>query len=386
MSGRNRIRVAFINHWAKDLGGAEHSLLAVIAAVKEDFDVHLVTTEAGPLVDRVSAMGVACHIVPCSNSVKKLKRWGLLRHLLFSWPVVVAFILYCVRLRRVIRTIHPQIIHGNVPKSHMALFFLVKTGFKGKCCIHVREIFEKRSTSKKLYTVLFPRRDCTVIAISVCVKDNLPAVMRRKAEIIYNGIPIPGRPKKYAVGETIKLLYLGRIVPWKGCHLLIDILCMARNKYRQTSLELSLVGDTMYWASDYKGLLRKKIEDRNLSHCCRLLPYTDDPVTAFEAHDIFCIASDHEPFGRSIAEAQASGMPVIAFDSGGVSEIVQNNLSGILLPFNDCKKFADALGTFIENPGLMRTMGLQGRKNVTRRFDVRQQGPLLHDYFSRLLQ
>lgn len=380
MSGNNKPIVLFLNHWAKQLGGAEHSLLDILYFAGRRFTCHLITSEPGPLLEKASRMNVRCHVEPCSSSLENVRRWNFLRTLLLSWQDIIAFIVYVFRLRRLILQIKPNLIHANVPKSHIALFILSRIGYTGKCCFHIREIFDKKSMPEFIYKILFPGGNSSVIAISNAVKQNLPENILAKACVIYNGVSLSLSPKKYDKVTMLKLLYLGRIVPWKGCHILIDILSMVLNKYPSSKVELSLVGDTLYWSDDYRNELKKKIEQLHLSSYCHLLPYTSDAESVFLSHDIFCNASLKEPFGRAVAEAQGCGLPVVAFNTGGIPEIVIHNETGILVPYGDCKLFTGAIGRFIERPDLIEKMGSNGRDRAKHHFDRNKQGPLLSQF------
>ena len=275
---------------------------------------------------------------------------------------------------------HCICLQANVPKSHIALFILSRIGYTGKCCFHIREIFDTKTAPKLIYKISFPSRKSSVIAISNAVKQNLPQNIIARASVIYNGVSLSHAPKKYDKDTILKLLYLGRIVPWKGCHILIDILSMVIKQYPSSKVELSLVGDTLYWSDDYRNELKEKIEQLHLSSCCRLSPYTSDAESVFLSHDIFCNASLKEPFGRVVAEAQGCGLPVIAFNTGGIPEIVTHNETGILVPYGECKLFTDAIGRFIERRDLIEKMGSHGRARVKHHFNRNNQGPLLSQF------
>ena len=380
MSGNNKPIVLFLNHWAKQLGGAEHSLLDMLYFAGRRFTCHLITSEPGPLLERAEQMNVKCHVIPCVSSLENVRRWNFLRTLLLSWPDIIAFIAYVFRLRRVLFQIKPNLIHANVPKSHIALFMLSRIGYAGKCCFHIREIFNNRTMPAFIYKILFPRKNSAVIAISNAVKQNLPHNIISQATIIYNGVSLPHTPKKYGTVSTLKLLYLGRVVPWKGCHILLDMLSMVIKQYPSSKVELSLVGDTLYWPDTYRNELKDKIEYLHLSSCCYLLPHTSDTESVFLTHDIFCNASQKEPFGRVIAEAQGCGLPVIAFKTGGIPEIVIDNETGILVPYGNCNLFTDAIGRFIERPDLIERMGSHGRERVKNHFNRNNQGPLISQF------
>ena len=380
MSGNKTPIILFLNHWAKRLGGAEHSLLDILYFASNDFKCHLATSESGLLIEKASQKNIECHVEPCAASLENVRRWDFLYTLFFSWQDIIAFIIYVFRLRKLVLKIKPSLIHANVPKSHIALFLLSKIGYKGNCCFHMREIFREKSFPTVIYKTFFPHRKGTIIAISNAVKNNLPLSLHYKAKVIYNGVSVTPSPKKYLEKNTLKLLYLGRIVPWKGCHLLIDILSMTLKKYPSKLIELSLVGDTLYWSKDYRDELMKKIETLPLPSCCHLHPNTDDPDSVFVTHDIFCNASLHEPFGRVIAEALGSGLPVVAFNTGGIPEIVEHMESGILVPEGDINSFTKAIGRFIEKPDLIEKMGLNGRKRVECFFNRNKQMPIISNF------
>jgi len=379
MSGNNKPVLLFINHWAQNPGGAEYSLVDIMLFAQKRFDCHLVTSERGMLTEKASAMQVASHVIPCSKALGNIRRWRFLHTLLFSWFSIPSYIVFVVRLRGLVRRLKPALVHANVPKSHIALFLLVKCGYAGACCFHIREIFERGSFAQWLYAVLFPRQNGFAVAISSAVKSHLPPRMQSKAIVLYNGIAIPDAVKSYSRGLPLKLLYLGRIVPWKGCHVLIEILSLAIQKFPSAGISLSLVGDTRYWPSLYREELKKSINALNLQSVCHLLPHSDEPQRQFLSFDIFCNASYNEPFGRSVAEASAHGLPVIAFDGGGIPEIVKNNESGFVVPVNDREGFVKSIGKYIRNPGLVETMGRRARELAQIAFDRKKQAPLLCD-------
>ncbi|CAB3711220.1 glycosyltransferase family 4 protein [Achromobacter pestifer] len=80
--------------------------------------------------------------------------------------------------------------------------------------------------------------------------------------------------------------------------------------------------------------------------------------------DIFALATQQEASGTVYVEAQASGLPVIGTDVGGVSEMFRDGETGILVPPKDSKALTEALQRLIDDPDLRRTMGDAGRKMV----------------------
>ena len=359
--------MVFINHWARDLGGAEHSLLDILQFARHDAAVHLVTSEGGKLVERAQALGIQCTIIPCNAALQGIRRDHLLQSLLTKWKIILSFLLYTVRVSRRIREISPSLIHANVPKSHMTLFILRLLGYKGHCCFHIREIFDSKSLPSLLYTVLFPGSNSSVISISRAARESLPPSIRQASTVIYNGIEIPPVCKAHT-GNGVKFLYLGRIVPWKGCEQLIEAFSLLV-KDSSVPVECNLVGGTIYWDTSYREQLAGMIRERGIADRCRILDHTNDPVSVMMDHDVFCNCSDREPFGRSIAEAQACGLPVVAFSTGGIPEILEHEHTGLLTEYGDVKQFARMMKRFIDEPDLAGRMGKAGRERMKEFFE-----------------
>jgi phosphatidylinositol alpha-1,6-mannosyltransferase len=368
----------FLNHWASRFGGAEYSLIDILSYAAKQWDCHLISIEDGKLHEKVSAMGVKCHVLHLRGSPERFRRSHLLFSAITSLPDVYRFAIWTLKLKQLVSSLNPAFIHANVPKSHVALMALRHMGYRETAIFHMREIFARRSSVFYLYSVLFPLSKAKVFAISKAVADALPAALKKNTEIIYNGIKIdeneiPDKP----LGGILKLLYLGRVVPWKGCHELVTVMEAVRAGCPDRNIQLSITGDTSYWSDRYRFELAGLIEKAGLSKCCFLMPHTENPQKEFNEHHVFVNASYKEPFGRSIAEAQACGLPVIAFDSGGAGEIVENNETGFLVPHKDYKGFADAVIRFAENPRLIQTMGAKARARTRKMFNVLRQAPYI---------
>lgn len=383
MSGNKSATIVFLNHWASRLGGAEHSLLDILTIAQSQFNCHLITAEPGLLIDKASRLNIQCHIVPCHTSLEFFRRENLLLRILFSWPTRLKFLFYIFQLKKEIEQINPGLIHANIPKSHITLLILSKIGLKKNCCIHLRENFSPGSFAQVLYRLLFPLKTGFIIAISKFVKSNLPSSIQKKTMVIYNGVSIDKKTKTYNTRASLRLLYLGRIVQWKGCHFLIDILALLHSRYPARDISLTMVGDTLYWPEDYRNQLKQKIDGMNLSSSCRMLPYSNNPKDYYLSHDLFCNTSYNEPFGRVIAEAQGFGLPVVAFDSGGIGEIIDHTINGFLIPYGHISLFVEAIGKFIDNRNLIKKMGLKGRKKATLYYNKNIQVPKICEYLAR---
>ena len=379
MCGKGKKRVLFLNHWSQHLGGAELSLLDILQYYAKGAQTCIVCSENGSLLTRAKELGVSVHVIPCPPALMELRRHHLLFNILKGWKTLPGFIMYLYKLRRFVTFYNPDCIHANVPKSHMALFFLARLGFHHAAIFHIREIFRSCSLPWYLYRFLFPAHG-RAIAISNAVMRTLPNNIKMKTTVIYNGIQIPDSIPNRPLRKSPRFLYLGRVVPWKGCHLLLEAFSILVTAKKERAGTLDFIGGALYWDEHYRNNLMQIISSLNLENRIKLLPHTHDIAEAFRSHDILCMASNQEPFGRVAAEAQAFGLPVIGFDSGGLPEIVENRVSGILVPDGSVKELAAAMTFFIEQPRAIAEFGNAGRKFARNAFDKNRQIELISEY------
>ena len=83
------------------------------------------------------------------------------------------------------------------------------------------------------------------------------------------------------------------------------------------------------------------------------------------------VASDQEPFGRTVVEAMATGLPVVATRCGGPEEIIVDRETGLLVPLDDPRAMADAVEAVVRDPDLARKMGQAGRRRAEASFSLK---------------
>jgi glycosyltransferase involved in cell wall biosynthesis len=375
------MKVLFLNFWASRPGGAEFSLVDIIREMSINHQTRLITSESGFLTEKAMSFGCICSILKCPSGLSHFNRHSLFFNCIFHIDTLFKFFLYCNSIRKNIRSDHPDIIHANVPKSHIILFFLIFTGFRGKSVFHIREIFKRNSTVYMLYSLLFRFVNASGIAISQAVLDSLPRIMKRKMHVIYNGIYLPENISlKGSLSQPPKFLYLGRVVPWKGCELLIDGYNLIVKKYPDISGHLSIVGGTFYWDISYRAFLQNKIQALCLSRKISLHDHMNNTEPLFSKHSVLCVPSDSEPFGRVAAEAMAFGLPVIGFHSGGLSEVVSHNQTGLLAHDRTANSISTLMEYFILHPEEINRMGLMARERCKLLFDATRQIPAIINF------
>lgn len=106
-----------------------------------------------------------------------------------------------------------------------------------------------------------------------------------------------------------------------------------------------------------------------------VLPFQTEPAAmarCFQASDLSLVTSEVETFGRIAAEAQACGIPVVAFDSGGLPEVVIDGQGGRIVPRGDADRLLAALAELVDDAAARRESGALGMAHVERNFDQRE--------------
>lgn len=106
-----------------------------------------------------------------------------------------------------------------------------------------------------------------------------------------------------------------------------------------------------------------------------VLPYQAEPasmVRCFQAADISLVTSVVETFGRVGAESQACGTPVVAFDSGGIPEVVRDGVGGLMTPLRDIPAMTQALARMVADGGLRKQLAAGGLAHARGAFDQKE--------------
>ncbi|MFH0863179.1 MAG: glycosyltransferase family 4 protein [Candidatus Altiarchaeota archaeon] len=197
-----------------------------------------------------------------------------------------------------------------------------------------------------------------------------------KVRIIPNSID----PSRYSGGEGIGfrqennipedaplLLAVARLHPQKRIDLLVK--AFAEVKHRNRDAVLCVVGP---WFVEEKRKVDSLVRELRVEDVLFTGPIPNQRVKdAYAACDVVGFTSEYEPFGYSLLEAMACAKPVVAFGIGAVSEIVEDSITGHIVPFADVKGFAEKAGGLCCDRQLAKRMGDAGFARVCDKFNLR---------------
>jgi glycosyltransferase involved in cell wall biosynthesis len=160
----------------------------------------------------------------------------------------------------------------------------------------------------------------------------------------------------------------------KGVPILIEAIAQLAEKY--PDLTLRLVGD-----GPDRTELEAEVAKRGLQNRIVFLGYRSQTEVAEELArtDVFVLPSFAEGVPVVLMEAMASQVPVLTTRIAGVPELVEDGVSGQLVPPGDVSAFADALDTLLSDGGLRQRYGAAGRGKVVTEYDAAQEAQWLSE-------
>jgi glycosyltransferase involved in cell wall biosynthesis len=157
--------------------------------------------------------------------------------------------------------------------------------------------------------------------------------------------------------DALVVMSMGRFVPRKGFHTLIDAIAKVPNAY------LWLCGD-----GEQSEALKQQAAERGISDRVRFAGWQKDTRPFLAAADIFVMASSHEPLGNVVLEAWAQGTPVISARSEGPSWFMRHGENGLLVDIGHVDGFADAIKLLAGDAALRETLSTQGNNTLIGQF------------------
>jgi glycosyltransferase involved in cell wall biosynthesis len=345
---------------AARLGGAENMLWTFLRHIdRRRIEPVVVFLEDGPFVDEVAGLGIETTLLDAGRLrdirrfASTIRRLGQLFRenqpdLVLNWTAKsqVYGALAAAQVGMRVRVVWWQ--HG-VPERH----WLDRLA----TLLHARAVGCSSKAAAEAQSTLRPRRPTFVVFPGVD-SPQLPldtAGLRRRCAIP-NGALVVG--------------IVGRLQPWKGQHHVIGAL--AELKQRGHTIHGLVVGGNAHNLSpEYEPYLRRLVDDLDLRGQVTFTGQVPDAAAYIELMDVMVNASDPEPFGIVLLEAMARDVAVVAVDSGGPREIVEDGRSGLLIRTSDDVVIADALERLVVDDDLRRRLAGEGRRRVESTFSAR---------------
>jgi glycosyltransferase involved in cell wall biosynthesis len=367
------VRVLFVNHTARVSGG-ELSLLGLLAALPPEVEA-AVACPPGALAERLDAAGVAR--LPIGGTDGSLRL-----HPLRTPRALAEMAGAAVAVGRAADRFEADVVHANSIRAGL-IAVAARAGGARPTVVHARDCLPPGpATSATLLTLA---RADAVIANSDHTRAALgPAAAR--ARVVHNAIEVgrfaappldraAARARLGIEGEAPALAVIAQVTPWKGQDDAIRIAAGLRR--RHPDLRLLLVGSpkfdspsTRHDNASYLAGLHRQVAAAGLGDAVAFLGERDDLPEIFAALDLVLVPSWEEPFGRTVIEAMAAGVPVAATTVGGPAEILDHGRTGLLLPPREPWLWVEAIGPLLGDGVRRAEIATPAADEARRRFAI----------------
>ena len=362
-------------------GGAEHALINLVTEFKNrGYDPQIVYLwEPNNFTATLNRLGIKTHALGLSS----------------RWSIFIGFI----RLLHVLKQEKPDIL--NAINFFPMFYCSITKPFSWKICRVVSfhnmgyEAYPAITLLKKLRKTLDILLNLAMdghTAVSMAVADSYQKHLRlREIRIINNIIPIekilssfsksqPNSASQDLEATNHQIIMAGRLVPEKGYHFMIAAMSLLIE--RGMNLKLEIYGE---------GLLLDEINQNiklsNLSNYISVNPSVDHK-TLFQnifLSDLLVLSSVSEGLPMAVAEAMVIGTPVVATKVGGLPEMIENQVSGMLVASHDSHALANAIEKVLSDKSLQKKLSAGGKIRIQDKYNSDKVCMDLIHYFEEIL-
>ena len=352
------MKILFLDQFS-EMGGAQRALIDTVdAAQRRGWEVYAAVPGAGPLIEQLQTRGVAVTGMSCGPYRSHSKN-------------AIDVVRFGFDLRRQIRTISNlsnergfDLLYVNGPRLMPAAAFA--------CPRSVPILFHahshiRQAAAAKVAGWSIRHADATVVACSNSVveplrsyaeSDKLHVIPNGVAEVKFRERPF-GREKSWCIGM------IGRISPEKGQAEFLQaaaLIALESDKAR-----FVLCGAPLFADTSYEEVVHRLAEGLPVE----FIGWREDVAPVFATLDLLVVPSLEEGMGRVIVEAFSAGVPVVAFPTGGIPEVVVDGETGFLTKGTSPEALAARLReVFASGPDVLRRVAANARRAWERSYTL----------------
>jgi glycosyltransferase involved in cell wall biosynthesis len=313
-AGEERVNVLMVDQFG-ETGGAQKCLLDLLAGWPEGDRVVVAAPADGTLLGSVRGRGFVAEPIPCGPYAAGRKVSDALR---FCSDVLRQ----CMTLRHLIRKYRIDIVYVNGPRVLAGATLAAR----GRC----RMIFHSHSRLHRRYDVAIVRfalGHCSPTVMACCQYAAAP-LAAAAPRVVLNGVPDAGfRVRHYPPGGSWRIGIVGRISAEKGHLVLLDAVRMLTAEGHR--ITVTVAGASLFSSYAYEAEVRRQAAGLDV----RFTGWVEDVGSLLGGFDLLAVPSTAEPgTTRVVLEAYSAGVPVVALPSGGIPEVVRDNVTGFLSP------------------------------------------------------
>jgi glycosyltransferase involved in cell wall biosynthesis len=304
------------------LGGAQRCLLDLLPAFLEaGYETHLAVPGDGPVAEGARSSGATVHRIPCGAYTPGQK----------SWIDAARFGIDLPRQARCVASLASKhkidLIYVNGPR----LLPAAAIGAQGRPVVFHAHSIVTSDASARLTRWALRSANAGVIAACRFVLEPITGVVApERSRVIYNGVaPVECARRRRSDNDPWRVGVIGRIAPEKGQLEFVQAarLLLSQLVPRQRPCEFVVCGEALFSNPHYSRRVRAEAEGLPIE----FTGWREDIRGVLSALDLVVVPSSAvEATTRVILEAFSAGIPVVAFRSGGIPEIIEDGVTGVL--------------------------------------------------------
>jgi glycosyltransferase involved in cell wall biosynthesis len=384
--------ILFVHH-ANDMYGADIGLIHSIQSLdrQEYFPIVILPADmpTGMLSPELERLGVEYHFANLGILRRKYLKPRAILRLAIELLKGIAYVRSVARDRRV------ALVYTNT-------FVTVSGAIGGKLAgvpvlWHIREILSLPRPVRWLLCKTLGLCADRVVCISKAVRDSVlkeAPNLARKSVVVYNAVSVAandGVGKDIGLREELRLPQgaplvgmVGRISHWKGQEILAEAAALVLRNHRDA--HFVAVGSYFADESHYLQKLTSLISDLGLDGKFHLVGYRSNVTDVYRALDVFVLPSmKPEPFGRVTVEAMMQGRAVIATNHGGTVELIEDGVTGMLVPPSDTTALAAAIESLLVARPMREKMGRAAALYAKQNFGLPGYGSQMRNIINELV-
>lgn len=282
------------------------------------------------------------------------------------WRIFSEFVLCLIFLKLSIKNRY-DISLVNTEMYSFSLFFLAMIS-PIYVVVHSLSFGSASSFSRVVFSIQ-KRFVKKYLAVSNAVKEALKKVnVKNNVEVTYNGVNLPLNNLRQ-FSAPVRVISVIHPVPHKGAHLLIDV--FKKLKESDIDFEWTILGWFNKSADKkYESEIVEKIKELDFGDKIKILGNVDNLHEWYSKSDFLVHPSLSESFGFVVAEGMSYSLPVIAFNVGALSEIINDGKTGFLISPFDTMLMAEKVKVLAKDINLRLDFGEASRKVIAKRFLV----------------
>ncbi|GAB3668230.1 glycosyltransferase family 4 protein [Actinocorallia lasiicapitis] len=346
-----------VAHPSPDLYGSDRMLLESVRALVREHRVVVTLPSDGRLGTALRELGAEIVTLPVPVLRKAyLSPIGLVR---LAWEALRAL----GPALRLLRSVRADAVYVNTVTLPFWLAAAKIARVPSLCHVH-----EAEEASGPVRTALnLPLRLASTVVVnsraSAAVLGGIPS------QVVYNGVAGPAQavPARTELTGPVRLALIGRWSPRKGTDTAVRAARLLRERGRDVTL--TLVGDVFPGYEWFEKELRELAGPET-----EFAGFRQDVWASFADADIVLVPSRAEPFGNVAVEAMLAGRPVVAAATQGLTEIVTDGVTGVLVPADDPAALADGVERLLSDWQAAGAMATHGSTEAILRFAPERYG------------